>query len=109
MTHPYSSCLNILNLRPQGESRVVAKKAGDLVYGGSVVVEGSALMIVTACGSKRFVSKVLWLCLRRTALCYGVPREMVTSIGRPTCLYLVGRGVAITTHTLGFWNLPFNS
>ena len=34
----------------QGESRVVSKKSGDVVFGGTVVVEGSTLMKVIACG-----------------------------------------------------------
>ena len=42
-----------------GESRLISKKINDVVYGGSLVVEGSGEMIVTACGDSSTLGKIV--------------------------------------------------
>lgn len=42
-----------------GESRIVPKKVGDPLFGGTAVVDGSALMRVTACGDKSALGKIV--------------------------------------------------
>jgi len=42
-----------------GESRLVSKKVGDVMYGGSMVVEGSGLMRVTACGDASALGRIV--------------------------------------------------
>lgn len=51
----------------QGESALVSKNAGDKVFGGTMVVEGSAVMQVTACGDDSTLGKckgLLFSCTR---------------------------------------------
>lgn len=52
----------------QGESALVAKNTGDKVFGGTMVVEGSALMQVTACGDD---STLGMCCLGRVCSVFG--------------------------------------
>jgi Cu+-exporting ATPase len=42
-----------------GESRIVYKSAGDSVFGGTIVVEGSTLIEVTACGDSSTLGKIV--------------------------------------------------
>lgn len=42
-----------------GESRLVSKKVGDTLYGGSMVVEGSGEMKVTACGDSSALGRIV--------------------------------------------------
>lgn len=42
-----------------GESRPVEKGAGQSVYGGTIVVEGSGPMLVTACGDNSVLGKIV--------------------------------------------------
>eukprot|EP00595_Chromulina_sp_UTEXLB2642_P000541 CAMPEP_0196763360 /NCGR_PEP_ID=MMETSP1095-20130614/3929_1 /TAXON_ID=96789 ORGANISM="Chromulina nebulosa, Strain UTEXLB2642" /NCGR_SAMPLE_ID=MMETSP1095 /ASSEMBLY_ACC=CAM_ASM_000446 /LENGTH=238 /DNA_ID=CAMNT_0042116383 /DNA_START=229 /DNA_END=942 /DNA_ORIENTATION=- len=42
-----------------GESKSVVKAAGSTVYGGTIVVEGSGNMIVTACGDESALGKII--------------------------------------------------
>ena len=42
-----------------GESRLIGKKVNDVVYGGSLVVEGSGEMIVTACGDSSTLGRIV--------------------------------------------------
>ena len=49
----------ILNGPRQGESALVAKVEQDKVFGGTMVVEGSALMRVTACGDDSTLGRII--------------------------------------------------
>ena len=42
-----------------GESRLVSKNVGDALYGGSLVMEGSAEMTVTACGDNSTLGRIV--------------------------------------------------
>ena len=42
-----------------GESRLVSKKVGDTLFGGSMVVEGSGEMSVTACGDSSALGRIV--------------------------------------------------
>jgi E1-E2 ATPase len=42
-----------------GESMVVAKKAGAILYGGTVVVEGSGLVLVQATGDDSTLGRIV--------------------------------------------------
>ena len=42
-----------------GESRLISKKVSDVIYGGSLVVEGSGEMIVTACGDSSTLGRIV--------------------------------------------------
>ena len=42
-----------------GESRLISKQIGDQMYGGSMVVEGSAEMTVTACGDSSALGRIV--------------------------------------------------
>jgi len=47
------------NVLLQGESALVAKVEHDKVFGGTMVVEGSALMRVTACGDDSTLGRII--------------------------------------------------
>jgi P-type Cu+ transporter len=42
-----------------GESRLMSKKVGDTIFGGSMVIEGSGEMIVTACGDSSTLGRIV--------------------------------------------------
>ena len=42
-----------------GESRVVPKYENSLIYGGTIVVEGSCLLYVTACGDESALGRIV--------------------------------------------------
>ena len=42
-----------------GESRVITKNEGETVYGGTLVVEGSAVVVLTACGDDSVLGRIV--------------------------------------------------
>jgi cation transport ATPase len=42
-----------------GESRLISKKIGDTVYGGTMVVEGTATVVVTTCGDASALGRIV--------------------------------------------------